>query len=50
MEPSVGTKYCSIKDYETVAKNILPKNALGYYSSGACSEYSLQQNKEAFTR
>jgi hypothetical protein len=50
MEPSLGARYCCIKDYEITARSVLSKNALGYYTSGACAEYSLKENKEAFKK
>ncbi|XP_069701994.1 uncharacterized protein Hao [Periplaneta americana] len=39
-----------VGDYEHHAKNILPKNALDYYSSGAGEEFTLALNREAFRR
>lgn len=39
-----------VNDYEEFAKNALPKNSLDYYKSGACSEFTLRLNQDAFQR
>ncbi|RZF48782.1 hypothetical protein LSTR_LSTR008131 [Laodelphax striatellus] len=41
---------CCIDDFEEHAKKVLPKNALDYYRSGACSQLTLRLNIEAFQR
>lgn len=38
----------SLDDYEKEAKELLPKNAWGYYSSGAGEEVSLARNRSDF--
>lgn len=43
-------KYLSIKDLESAALTLLPKNARDYYKSGATEEQSLSENKIAFQR
>lgn len=39
-----------LNDYEKWARKILPKNAIGYYESGATDEQTLRDNKAAFKR
>ncbi|XP_050537900.1 2-Hydroxyacid oxidase 1-like [Daktulosphaira vitifoliae] len=46
----MSNKLVSVKDYEIYAVKTLPKTVLGYYTSGACEEYTLSQNKQAFNR
>lgn len=40
----------SVSDFKAQAEKVLPLNALGYYNSGAGSEYSLRLNCDAFER
>lgn len=46
----MSSEFVSVYDYKAKAKNILPLNALGYYDSGAGSEYSLRLNCDAFEK
>lgn len=46
----MSSEFVSVSDYKAKAKNILPLNALGYYDSGAGSEYSLRLNCDAFEK
>ncbi|XP_055372842.1 uncharacterized protein LOC129606517 [Condylostylus longicornis] len=39
-----------VADYETKAKELLEKSALGYYASGAGDEFSLKLNKNIFQK
>lgn len=39
-----------VKDFEDYAQNVLPKNAWGYYKSGAGSEQTLSLNRTAFSK
>lgn len=41
---------CCLEDYEAEANRRLLPSAAGYYSSGSCSEYTLELNKQAFQR
>lgn len=43
-------KYICIDDYEKEAFKKLPKEALGYYSSGADEEITLRSNVESFKK
>lgn len=46
----MSSEFVSVYDYKAKAKDILPLNALGYYDSGAGSEYSLRLNCDAFEK
>lgn len=39
-----------VDDFEVHARNILPKNALDYYKSGAGQETTLDNNRKAFSK
>lgn len=39
-----------VRDYEEQATQILSRNALDYYRSGATQETTLQENKDAIKR
>ncbi|KAF7269085.1 hypothetical protein GWI33_017842 [Rhynchophorus ferrugineus] len=39
-----------VKDFEEYAYNVLPRNALDYYKSGAGREETLRDNRRAFSR
>lgn len=39
-----------VSDFEKHAKEVLPKNAWDYYSSGANEGISLRENRRAFDR
>ncbi|XP_050542877.1 2-Hydroxyacid oxidase 1-like isoform X1 [Daktulosphaira vitifoliae] len=43
-------KLVSVKDYENYAANTLSKTVLDFYKSGACDEYTLSLNEQAFSR
>lgn len=45
-----GPTPINIAEYERFAKDNLPRNAFGYYSSGANDMITLRENREAFTR
>jgi len=40
----------NISEYEEIAKQKLPKMAFDYYASGAEDQWSLQENRNAFSR
>jgi (S)-2-hydroxy-acid oxidase len=40
----------NIAEYERYAKDNLPRNAHGYYASGANDMITLRENREAFSR
>ena len=42
--------FVCLKDFEREAKQILPRNALNYYKSGADDEITLSENAAAFKR
>ncbi|XP_017768714.1 PREDICTED: peroxisomal (S)-2-hydroxy-acid oxidase [Nicrophorus vespilloides] len=42
--------FVCVKDFENHAYNVLPKNALDYYKSGAGLETTLNNNEKAFSR
>lgn len=37
-------------EYEAIAKEKLPKNAYDYYASGAEDQWTLKENRNAFSR
>ena len=39
-----------LEEYEEEARSILDRNAWGYYSSGATTEYTLRDNVQAYNR
>ncbi len=39
-----------VDEFEALAKKKMPKMAFDYYASGAEDEYTLQQNRDAFSR
>lgn len=39
-----------VDEFEVLAKKKMPKMAFDYYASGAEDEYTLQQNRDAFSR
>ncbi len=43
-------KMLCLADLEAHAKEVLDRNAWGYYSSGADAEQTLEDNQEAFSR
>ncbi|KAJ9591427.1 hypothetical protein L9F63_002033, partial [Diploptera punctata] len=43
-------QFVCVSDYERHAFNLLPKNALDYYRSGAGEEFTLSLNRDAFRR
>ena len=43
-------KVACLEDIEKLAFQILPRNALGYYSSGADRMLTLKDNRKAFQR
>jgi hypothetical protein len=40
----------NVMEYQAIAKQKLPKMAYDYYASGAEDEWTLQENREAFSR
>jgi isopentenyl diphosphate isomerase/L-lactate dehydrogenase-like FMN-dependent dehydrogenase len=40
----------SVKDFERLAEERLAPDCLGYFSGGACDEWTLRENVEAFSR
>jgi (S)-2-hydroxy-acid oxidase len=40
----------NVMEYQAVAKQKLPKMAYDYYASGAEDEWTLKENREAFSR
>ena len=47
---NLGPTPCNVAEYERYAKEYLPKNAFGYYASGANDMITLRENREAFQR
>lgn len=43
-------KYLSIRDFEEIAKDRLPKVTYDYYRSGANAMVSIKETEQAFTR
>ena len=43
-------RFVCLQDFEKEALNILPKEAVDYYTSGAGDEDTLRENREAFKR
>ncbi|KAK7590190.1 hypothetical protein V9T40_001803 [Parthenolecanium corni] len=42
--------FCSVQDFENYAYKTLPRSVLDYYRSGACSQQTLRNNQESFTK
>ena len=40
----------NVSEYQAIAKQKLPKMAYDYYASGAEDEWTLKENREAFSR
>lgn len=40
----------NVMEYEAIAKQKLPKMVYDYYASGAEDQWTLQENREAFSR
>jgi (S)-2-hydroxy-acid oxidase len=40
----------NVMEYEAIAKQKLPKMAYDYYASGAEDQWTLKENREAFSR
>lgn len=40
----------NVTEYEAIAKEKLPKMAFDYYASGAEDQWTLAQNRDAFTK
>lgn len=40
----------NVMEYETIAKEKLPKMIYDYYASGAEDQWTLQENRNAFSR
>jgi (S)-2-hydroxy-acid oxidase len=40
----------NVMEYQAIAKQKLPKMAYDYYASGAEDEWTLKENREAFSR
>lgn len=40
----------NVTEYEAIAKQKLPKMAFDYYASGAEDQWTLQENRNAFSR
>lgn len=40
----------NVSEYEAIAKQKLPKMIFDYYASGAEDQWSLQENRNAFSR
>lgn len=40
----------NVSEYENVAKQKLPKMVFDYYASGAEDQWTLQENRNAFSR
>lgn len=40
----------NVTEYEAIARQKLPKMAFDYYASGAEDQWTLKENREAFSR
>ena len=40
----------NVEEYQAIAKEKLPKNAYDYYASGAEDQWTLAENRNAFSR
>lgn len=40
----------NVMEYEAIARQKLPKMAFDYYASGAEDQWTLKENREAFSR
>lgn len=40
----------NVSEYQAIAKEKLPKNAYDYYASGAEDQWTLEENRNAFSR
>ncbi len=48
--PQGSSRMLCVSDLEAHAKQVLDRNAWGYYSSGADAEQTLTDNQAAFSR
>ncbi|VAI37636.1 unnamed protein product [Triticum turgidum subsp. durum] len=46
----MGETVTNVSEYQAIAKQKLPKMAYDYYASGAEDEWTLKENREAFSR
>jgi len=46
----MNNKFVSVKDFEEWSKQKLPKEALGYYTSGADDENTLRDNRRSLQK
>ncbi|KAI4965699.1 hypothetical protein ZWY2020_051091 [Hordeum vulgare] len=49
-EANMGETITNVSEYQAIAKQKLPKMAYDYYASGAEDEWTLKENREAFSR
>jgi isopentenyl diphosphate isomerase/L-lactate dehydrogenase-like FMN-dependent dehydrogenase len=49
-EASTAAVPLSVRDYERLAEEQLAPDCLGYFAGGACDEWTLRENIEAFSR
>lgn len=47
---TISMEITNVMEYEAVAKQKLPKMVFDYYASGAEDQWTLKENREAFSR